>query len=108
MKILEISDTLEGYTPRDLEKYRSSPNQALFVEDVYLEQSEYLRNCLYDHLSGPVAVISDNYDILSELRPNVKLFLRPLSRSDLEKLLIQNDPFLVSSTQKVCSFVFNV
>lgn len=89
IKILEISDTMRGYSVRDLEKYKPAPNVLLFVEDLYLQQSEYLRNSLMDSNSGPAAIISDSEELFVEF-PNlatVKLIIRPFTKNDVMKII---------------------
>lgn len=85
---MEISDTLDGYEPRDLEKYRPDQSTVLFVEDLYLSQSEYLRNSMLNSCSGPVAVIFDEDDVIKSVNIGHGIPLRrPLSKGHILELL---------------------
>jgi hypothetical protein len=88
VKIIEISDTLDGYSPSDLEKYIPDKSTVLFVEDSYLSQSEYLRRSLFDSNSGSVALISDSPDIMTDLDVRgAKLLLRPIHKHDIAEII---------------------
>jgi hypothetical protein len=89
---LEISDILDGYSSRDLEKYMPDPSTVLFVEDSYLYHSEYLQQSLLDVNSGPVAIISDSRDIISAFNCGeaATLMLRPIQKDEIAELINHN------------------